>query len=170
MTAPHRVVVTGLGQVSALGTDLDSFAAAVFAGRSGVRRLQAMAPPGLADPIGAAVPAFDPARWLPARALATTPRAAQYAVAAARQAFSMAGLEPAERPRGGVFVGTGFGGIAEIEETYRACFTQPGQRPRPTAIPPRRPSPARGAKPPAEPAPARDRAACLRALQTAAPA
>jgi 3-oxoacyl-(acyl-carrier-protein) synthase len=135
MTARERVVVTGVGQVSALGTDLASFAAALFAGRSGVRRLQGIAPPGLEDPIGAAVPAFDGASWLPPRALATTPRAARYAVAAARQAFAMAGLEPAERSRGGVFVGTGFGGIAEIEETYRACFAAPGQRPRPTAIP-----------------------------------
>jgi 3-oxoacyl-(acyl-carrier-protein) synthase len=135
MIPSRRVVVTGVGQVSALGTDLASFAAAVFAGHSGVRRLEGISPPGLEDPIGAAVPAFEPTRWLPPRALPTTPRAAQLAVAAARQAFAMAGLETAERPGGGVFVGTGFGGIAETEETYRACFAQAGQRPRPTAIP-----------------------------------
>jgi 3-oxoacyl-(acyl-carrier-protein) synthase len=34
-----------------------------------------------------------------------------------------------------VFVGSGFGPIAEIEETYRTCFTTPGARPRPTVIP-----------------------------------
>jgi 3-oxoacyl-(acyl-carrier-protein) synthase len=135
MTAASRVVVTGVGQVSALGIDLASFTEAVFTGRSGVRRLAGIAAPGLDDPIGAAIPSFEPARWLPARALATAPRAGQYALAAARQAFGMAGLEAVERARGGVFVGTGFGGIAETEETYRACFTQAGQRPRPTAIP-----------------------------------
>jgi 3-oxoacyl-[acyl-carrier-protein] synthase II len=131
----HRVVVTGLGQVSALGTDVDSFSDAVFAGRSGVRRLPGLDAPGVEDPIGASIPAFDPLVWLLPRALATTPRAAQYALAAASQAFGSAGLERRDRPRGGVFVGTGFGGIAETEETYRACFTQPGQRPRPTVIP-----------------------------------
>ncbi len=135
MTASRRVVVTGMGQVSALGNDLASFSDAVFAGRSGVRRLEGLAAPGLDDPIGAPVLAFDPAAWLPPRALATTPRAARFAVAAARQAFAMAGLEPTDRPRGDVYVGTGFGGIAETEETYRACFTGPGQRPRPTVIP-----------------------------------
>ena len=127
--------MTGVGQVSALGLDLPSFAAAVFAGRSGVGRLEGILAPGLDDPIGAAVPGFEGARWLSPRALATTPRAAQYAVAAASQAFAMAGLERLERPRAGVFVGTGFGGIAETEETYRACLGSPGQRPRPTAIP-----------------------------------
>jgi 3-oxoacyl-(acyl-carrier-protein) synthase len=135
VTDRRRVVVTGVGQVSALGNDLASFAAAVFAGRSGVRRLDGMQAPGLEQPIGASVRDFDPEAWLPARALSTTPRAAQFAVAAARQAFAMAGLEVQERPRGGVFVGTGFGGIAESEETYRACFTEPGRRPRPTVIP-----------------------------------
>ena len=135
MTEAQRVVVTGVGQVSALGADLVSFADAVFGGRSGTRRLEGLAPPGLEDPIGAPVAGFDAAALLGPRALAATPRAAQYALAAARQAFAMAGLEVAERPRAGVFVGTGFGGIAEIEDTYRACFGQAGQRPRPTAIP-----------------------------------
>jgi 3-oxoacyl-(acyl-carrier-protein) synthase len=135
MTVPHRVVVTGLGQVSALGTDLTSFADAIFAGRSAVRRLEGFEAPGVEDPIGAAIPAFDPCVWLPARAVSITPRNGQYALAAAAQAFAAAGLERTERPRGAVFLGTGFGGIAESEETYRACFTRTGQRPRPTAIP-----------------------------------
>ncbi|MFI5183846.1 MAG: beta-ketoacyl-[acyl-carrier-protein] synthase family protein [Vicinamibacteria bacterium] len=135
MTGRHRVVVTGVGQVSALGNDIVSFSAAVFDGRSGVRHLEGMTAPGLDDPVGAPVQGFDPEAWLPARALSTTPRAAQFAAAAARQAFAMAGLDVRERERGGVFVGTGFGGIAESEATYRACFTEPGRRPGPTVIP-----------------------------------
>jgi 3-oxoacyl-(acyl-carrier-protein) synthase len=129
------VVVTGLGQVSSLGTDLASFSERVFAGRPGVQRLQGLGVPGLEDPIGASVSGFDPRAWLPARVLPTTPRVAQYACAAATQAFAASGLVPSERSRGGVFVGSGFGPIAEIEATYRACFTTPGARPRPTVIP-----------------------------------
>lgn len=134
MPPPQRVVVTGMGQVSALGQDLASFSTRVFAGESGVRRLD-LAAPGLAEPIGAAIPGFDPAAWLPGRPLATIPRAAQYAYAAASQAVDAAKLDRVERPRGGVYLGTGFGGIVETEETYRSCFTAPGTRPRPTAIP-----------------------------------
>jgi 3-oxoacyl-(acyl-carrier-protein) synthase len=131
----QRVVVTGLGQVSSLGTDLASFSERIFAGRPGVKRLPGLGAPGLEDPIGASVSGFDPRGWLPARVLPTTSRVAQYACAAAMQAFTASGLMPSERPRGGVFVGSGFGPIAETEETYRTCFTIPGTRPRPTVIP-----------------------------------
>jgi 3-oxoacyl-(acyl-carrier-protein) synthase len=131
----QRVVVTGLGQVSSLGTDVASFSERVFAGRPGVQRLQGLGAPGLEDPIGASVLGFDPRAWLPARVVPTTSRVAQYACAAATQAFAASGLMPSERSRGGVFVGSGFGPIAEIEETYRTCFTTPGVRPRPTVIP-----------------------------------
>jgi 3-oxoacyl-(acyl-carrier-protein) synthase len=135
MSGGRLVVVTGLGQVSALGLDLAAFSDAVFSGRSGVRRLVGVSAPGIDDPIGADVRSFDAASWVSPRALPTASRAAQYAVAAAAQALSHAGLDRTDRPRGGVFVGTGFGGIAETEQTYRSCFSQPGQRPRPIAIP-----------------------------------
>jgi 3-oxoacyl-(acyl-carrier-protein) synthase len=131
----ERVVVTGLGQVSSLGTDLESFSKAVFAGRPGVRRLEGLDAPGLDDPIGAAIADFDPRQWFSSQTLPTLSRSAQYAYAAASQAFEAARLKATERPRGGAYVGSGFGGIAETEETYRACLGKPGLRPRPTTIP-----------------------------------
>ena len=90
--------------------------------------------PGLDDPIGAALTDFDPDRWPMHRATPMS-RATRYAYAAAAQAFEAAGLERTDRDRGGVFVGTGFGGQAESEDTYKACFEQPGTRPRPSVIP-----------------------------------
>jgi nodulation protein E len=126
--------VTGLGQVSGLGQDTASFARAVFTGESGVRRLD-LAVPGLSGPIGAAIPGFEPATWLPDRPLGVVSRAAQYAYAAAQQALVAAGLERRERADAGVFLGTAFGGIYETELTYRSCFTRPGARPWPTVIP-----------------------------------
>jgi 3-oxoacyl-(acyl-carrier-protein) synthase len=131
----RRVVVTGLGQVSALGLDVPSFSRAVFAGIPGVVRLEGLACPGLADPIGAAVAGFDAEAWMPARLLSTTSRSAQFALAAARQALAGAGLEQAPSPATGVYVGSGFGGIAETEETYRSCFSRAGVRPKPSVIP-----------------------------------
>ena len=135
MPAPQPVVVTGMGQVSSLGTALATFSARVLAGQAGVTRLPGLAAPGLADPIGAAIPDFDPEAWLPARLLPSVGRGAQYAHAAAVQAFAAAGLARDARRRAGVFVGTGFGGILETEETYRRCFDGTGQRPRPNSIP-----------------------------------
>lgn len=129
-----RVVITGLGQVSAAGCTLDAFARAIFDGRSGIRRLGDLHAPGLPDPIGAALSDFDPDRW-PLAPTVPASRATRYAYAAASEAFAHAGLDRTDRRRGGVFVGTGFGGQAESEDTYRTCFEHPGTRPRPSVIP-----------------------------------
>jgi 3-oxoacyl-(acyl-carrier-protein) synthase len=129
-----RVVVTGLGQVSAAGPTLDLYERAVFEARSGIRRLPDLRGPGHDDPVGAALSNFDPDRW-PLRPTTPASRATRYAYAAASQAFDQARLERVERRRGGVFVGTGFGGQAESEDTYKACFETPGTRPRPSVIP-----------------------------------
>ncbi len=130
----RRVFVTGVGQVSAVGIGLPAFATPVFEGLPAVRPLDLTAP-GLPRPIGAAVPGFDPLAFLPARLLPTTSLSGRYALAAGAEALAGAGLDRAERPRGGVAVGTGFGPIAEIEDTYGDCFSRPGARPRPTIIP-----------------------------------
>ncbi len=132
MAHPHRVVVTGLGQVSSLGTDLHAFATNLFEGRPGVRDLVGLEPPGLEQPIGAAVPDFAAGT---SRALQNASPVTQFAYAAAAQAFAAAGLERVDRPRGGVYVGSGFGGLVSSEECYRSCFSNPGQRPKPSVIP-----------------------------------
>jgi 3-oxoacyl-(acyl-carrier-protein) synthase len=121
-----------MGQVSSLGVTLDAFRSGVWAGRPGVRRL-AISVPGVAEPIGADVPDFDPAAVLPAKSLGVS-RGSQFAYAAASQASRMAGLGTPDS-RAGIYVGTGFGGIWETEETYRSCFSRDGGRPRPATIP-----------------------------------
>lgn len=132
---PHRVVVTGLGQVSSLGTNLADFAARVFAGEPGVSLLHDLDAPGLARPIGARIPGWNALDFLPAAQVQMTSPVAHYAYAAAAQAFAAAQLERIDRARGGVFVGSGFGGLISAEDTYRACYGTRGTRPRPTAIP-----------------------------------
>lgn len=127
--------MTGLGQVSALGNDVRAFSEAVFAGRSGIVRLEGLACPGLEAPIGAAVSGFDAGAWLPARLLSSTSRSAQLALAAARQAMTAARLQGESDSAVGVYVGSGFGGIAETEDTYRNCFGRVGARPKPSVIP-----------------------------------
>ena len=135
MSHAQRVVVTGLGQVSSLGTDLRSFADRLFAGRPGVSDILGLEAPGLERPIGAAIPSFDLKAFHPSRALQNASPVTQYAYAAASQAFESARLERLDRPRGGVFVGSGFGGLISSEECYKSCFSTPGQRPKPSVIP-----------------------------------
>ncbi|MGC8827820.1 MAG: beta-ketoacyl synthase N-terminal-like domain-containing protein, partial [Anaerolineae bacterium] len=60
----RRVVITGLGAVTALGEDVQSLWTAVVEGHSGVRRIQSFDPSGLKTQVAAEVLAFDPARYM----------------------------------------------------------------------------------------------------------
>ena len=131
----QRVVVTGLGQVSALGSCLDAFITQLLAGRPAVSMITGLDAPGLECPIAAKIPDWDSRDWMPTGSLKTTWLVTHFAYAAACRAFESAGLDRTDRPRGGIFLGTGFGGQGANEETYRRIFTTPGARPRPTSIP-----------------------------------
>ena len=135
MSDRQRVVITGLGQVSALGSSLDALLPQLLVGKAPFSVIEGLDAPGLKRPIGAMIPDWDSRDWMPAGSLKTTWLVTHFAYAAAVQAFESAGLDRTDRPRGGIFLGTGFGGQGASEETYRSCFTTPGRRPRPTAIP-----------------------------------
>src|SRR2546430_15509543 len=105
----RRVVVTGLGVVTPIGFDLDSFWKAALAGTSGVRRISHFDPAGLPTQVAAAL--ADPALIEEFRAEAELdawePRGTVVGVRAAGGAVAAARARPALGwPRAGVFVGT----------------------------------------------------------------
>src|SRR5438874_9398613 len=105
----RRVVVTGLGVVTPIGFDLDSFWKAALAGTSGVRRISHFDPEGLPTQIAAAL--ADPALIEEFRAEAELdalePRSTVVGARAARGAVAAAGASAVlASPRAGVFVGT----------------------------------------------------------------
>src|SRR5881409_3646165 len=105
----RRVVVTGLGVVTPIGFDVDSFWKAALAGASGVRRISHFDAEGLPTRIAAAL--ADPALVEEFRAEAELdawePRGTVVGVRAARGAVAAAGArEVLASPRAGVFVGT----------------------------------------------------------------
>jgi 3-oxoacyl-[acyl-carrier-protein] synthase II len=112
---PRRVVVTGMGMVTALGTDVASTWEGLVAGRSGVAGITTFDPSRLAVRIAAAVPDFDPSSILDRKDMRRTDRYIQFALWCARQALDQAGL-PARldddmASRCGVIIGSGLGGV-----------------------------------------------------------
>ncbi len=103
MNDRRRVVVTGLGVVSAAGTDLDAFWSWLCD-----------APPA---PVSTPVAGFDPRRWLTAKEVRRSDPFARYAVAASRLALADADLQPeaASATRSGVVIGTVYGALESFE-------------------------------------------------------
>src|SRR5689334_13304711 len=130
----RRVVVTGLGVISPIGQTPRDFFVSLVAARSGIRRVDAEdCPPGRT--IAAGRVEFDTSAFWPPHQLAQFDRATQFALAAARQAIEDGGLvlDEASSFRAGVYWGTGLGGAASIEDSYRNLYAGNG-RVRPTSV------------------------------------
>ena len=110
-----RVVITGLGMVSAAGEGVDLAWKAVLQGRSLVRSIEHFDTSGLPVTIGAEVPDFDPVRYFDAKDARRVSRFVQFAVAAALECQADSGLDAGQgQERWGVNVGVGIGSIGDI--------------------------------------------------------
>ncbi|MFC0082358.1 beta-ketoacyl-[acyl-carrier-protein] synthase family protein [Aciditerrimonas ferrireducens] len=118
---PGAVVLTGLGALTPLGLDVASTWSGLLEGRSGVGPISAFDPTGLTTRIAAEVRGFDPASVLDPKRLRRTSRAAQLAVAAAREAVADAGLDLAavDRERVGVVLNSAVAGFDTVERAVR---------------------------------------------------
>ncbi len=113
----RRVVVTGLGALSPCGLDVDSTWDALVYGRSGIGPITQFDATGWPVRIAGELPGFDPKAHFVHHELKRLERFSQLARVAADQAVLDAGLSlPGASPeRVGVYVGTGIGGLSEIE-------------------------------------------------------
>jgi 3-oxoacyl-[acyl-carrier-protein] synthase II len=108
-----HVVITGIGVITPLGSDLNAFWDALINGHSGVRRITQFDASDLPSQIAGEVIDFKPEDYMPLKEARRISRASQFGVAAAHRAVSDSGLEiPLENPeRVGVYFGTGIGGF-----------------------------------------------------------
>jgi 3-oxoacyl-[acyl-carrier-protein] synthase II len=136
MSSPRSVVVTGLGAVSPLGLDLPSYRDALYAGRTGTRRLDFdwLDEEEFRTLVGAPVEGFDlKDQGFTARDLRLLDPACQYAIAATQEALRSAGFELERRPgkavayrlpgvdtrRFATMIGSGVGGLTSFETVHR---------------------------------------------------
>lgn len=114
----RRVVVTGLGIVSPVGSDVKTAWDNILAGRSGIGPITYYDVSAYTTRFGGMVSGFKAEEWMGPKDIRKTDPFIHYGVAAAKQAVRDAGLEitDANRDRIGINVGSGIGGIGSIEE------------------------------------------------------
>ena len=122
----RRVVVTGTGLITALGTGTEKNWQAMLAGKSGIGPITRFDVAKLDTRFAGEVKDFEPEQFMDKREVRRMDLFAQYAVAAAEMAMRESGLPIGpDKPHGyqqervGVIVGSGIGGIASLEEQHK---------------------------------------------------
>jgi 3-oxoacyl-[acyl-carrier-protein] synthase II len=130
------VVVTGVGAVTPLGNDAETFWKNLTAGESGAAPIQQFDPSEFAVHFACELKDFDPTKWLEYRKARKIDRFAQMIIAAARMAEQDSGIdiEP-ETARTGVSVATGIGGLKSFQDCYDQLIQRGPDRINPFSIP-----------------------------------
>jgi nodulation protein E len=133
----QRVVITGIGVISAIGLTRDAFWRSLVDGRCGIRTIHSPDFELLRFKHAADVEGFVPEDHLSAKELTLMDRFAQFAVVAAREAMAQSGLEltPAMREDGAIITGSCIGGRSAEEVGYRELYIHGRNRVHPLTIP-----------------------------------
>lgn len=133
----RRVVITGMGIVSPIGSSVDEFWKNIVNCRSGIKPYSSVNSEHIRFKNGAEVSSFEPARFIEKGALDLMDRFAQFSVVAAQQAIKQAGIFFNEKNahRTAVICGTSIGGIHTQEQSYYDLYKENKSRLHPFAIP-----------------------------------
>jgi len=133
----QRVVVTGLGAITPLGSSVAQFWDGIVAGRSGLGPITRFRSADYPCRIVGEVPDFDPHHTMDAKDAKRMARASQFAVAAAREALADAGFTDAAPPPedAGVLLGLGNGSFPDLEAMARTMIEKGGMRINPFSMP-----------------------------------
>lgn len=134
----RRVVITGLGQISPVGNDVESAWKNLLAGKSGIGKITRFDASELACQIAGEVKDFDITQYIPAKEARRMDTFIHYGIAGALQAIADAKLDDfadLDKDRVGVNIGSGVGGLPLIEETVRNVVAGGARKINPFFIP-----------------------------------
>ena len=133
----RRVVVTGIGLVTPLGTGVQTTWDALVQGASGISRISSFDASAYACQIAAEVKDFDPLTYVDKKDVKRMDRFTQFALASATMAVETAALSisPAQAHRYGCLLGVGFGGMATLEHNHANLLRAGPQRVSPFFVP-----------------------------------
>lgn len=132
-----RVVITGMGVVSSLGFDIDTFWNNIKEGKSGISKVERMDTTDLPTKVGAEIKDFKPGEYMDKKEARRMDRYNQFAMAATKLAMENANidLENIDPYRFGVVVGSGIGGIETLENQQEVLLNKGVGRVSPFFIP-----------------------------------
>lgn len=133
----RRVVVTGLGAVTPIGNTADEFWNGIKEGKVGIGEITKFDTTDYKVKLAAEVKEFDAKEHMDAKAAKRMEPFAQYAVAAAKEAYEDAGLdmEKEDPYRAGVIVGSGIGSLETVEREYTKIQTRGPGKVHPLMVP-----------------------------------
>ena len=134
----RRVVITGLGQISPVGNDVETAWQNLLAGKSGIGRITKFDASDVSCQIAGEVKDFDISQYLPAKEARRMDSFIHYGIAGALQAIKDARLDEfteLDKDRVGVNIGSGIGGLPLIEETSRNVVAGGARKINPFFIP-----------------------------------
>lgn len=138
MNNDRRVVITGLGVITPVGNDLETFWASLKAGKSGIGPITAMDVSQYDTKIAGEVRNFDPKAFFKnPKDVRRTDRFVQLAMAAAKMSVQDSGLdlEKVNRERFGTIISSGIGGLKTLEEQFTILMNKGPSRTSPFTIP-----------------------------------
>ncbi|GAB6066358.1 beta-ketoacyl-ACP synthase II [Aquifex pyrophilus] len=135
----RRVVITGIGAVTPLGTGVKKFWENLVKGVSGIDYIKSFNPDdyGIPVKIAAEVKDFNPEEFMDKKEARKASRFVQFAIAAVKEALDDSGLLESEYDpyRVGVIIGTGIGGLKDIEDQTLILKEKGARRVSPFFIP-----------------------------------
>lgn len=133
----RRVVVTGLGLVSPVGVGVEEAWKSIVAGKSGIGPITQFDAASFPTRIAGEVKGFQPELYMDRKEVRRNDRFIQYALAAADMAMKDSGLDMGKEDgeRVGAIIGSGMGGLRELEDTHSTLMTRGVRRVGPFFIP-----------------------------------
>jgi 3-oxoacyl-[acyl-carrier-protein] synthase II len=132
-----RIVITGLGAITVLGSSVEEYWNGLIHGKSGIRRITQFDASDLPCQIAGEIPDFEVEKYMERKEARRLPRSSQVALAASIQAVADAGL-PERMPepeRASVVFGTAIGGLDKLDEGIQILRTQGYERVNPFTVP-----------------------------------
>ncbi|MCK5113687.1 MAG: beta-ketoacyl-ACP synthase II [Phycisphaerae bacterium] len=133
----RRVAITGMGLVTALGYTTDVFWKNIIAGKSGIKTIESFDTSDYPVKIGGEITDFDPTDYIDKREVRRIDRFALFALVSAMHAVKDSGLDmdSVDLDRTGVIIGSGIGGLGELEKEHTKLIDRGPARVSPFCVP-----------------------------------